>query len=419
MRILHFVHNFPPEFRGGTELYVMNLSQRQARAGNKIRVVAGSAKEHEGDDQKFELAGRVRVTRIFKRPEEYAHPIDPYTARLSNDFRKLILDFHPDIVHVHHWHMLTIDLVRMARDLGIPVVLTLHDFYPVCSRFFRIRPGNSDVCPPSQSPGECYNCIRKELNPWPAELVDALYKRRLSLGDEIAAASFIYTFSNTVAAFYREISYLPSFDIDVMPIGLLRPLIKTKPKETCHPLKIVTWGGHAEVKGTHILLEAASRRDIRDSVEIHILGKIVNPAYKDRLENLASNCAASFHGYFPESEKPLIGSKYDLAVFPTQAFETYSIVVDEALSMGMPVIATKPGAQGERLGNGGIVVPTGDVDALADGISRFLDNSFRLRTAHEAASIEVGTMDQHWSKLRTVYNRLIDDKRRKRIKVIR
>jgi len=162
MRILHFVHNFPPEFRGGTELYVMNLSQRQARAGNKIRVVAGSAKEHEGDDQKFELAGRVRVTRIFKRPEEYAHPIDPYTARLSNDFRKLILDFHPDIVHVHHWHMLTIDLVRMARDLGIPVVLTLHDFYPVCSRFFRIRPGNSDVCPPSQSPGECYNCIRNE-----------------------------------------------------------------------------------------------------------------------------------------------------------------------------------------------------------------------------------------------------------------
>jgi glycosyltransferase involved in cell wall biosynthesis len=305
------------------------------------------------------------------------------------------------------------------------VVLTLHDFFPVCYRFFRVKPGEREVCEPSMSPSECFSCARQEYRPWPRELVDALYARRSSMGEEIKSASYLYTFSKTVAAFYRRIPFLPSLDIDVLPMGstwipflpsldidvlpmgLLRPLFLSEPREACRPLMIAAWGGHNEVKGTHLLLEAAAREELKNKVEVHILGRIVDPDYKKRLQDLAQGCAAVFHGYFPEAEKDSLGRRYDLAVFPTQAFETYSIVVDEALSMGMPVIATSPGAQSERLEGGGIVVPSGDVDALAEGILSFLDDRFRILKAQKAAAARVGTMDRHWLKLSRVYEDLV------------
>jgi hypothetical protein len=58
--------------------------------------------------------------------------------------------------------------------------------------------------------------------------------------------------------------------------------------------------------------------------------------------------------------------------------ETFGMVVAEALARGVPVIATSTGAIRELVGSGeaaaGIVVPPGDVDALAAALSRVIDD---------------------------------------------
>ena len=38
MRILHVVHQYPPEHVGGTELYTQALARRQAAAGHQVAV---------------------------------------------------------------------------------------------------------------------------------------------------------------------------------------------------------------------------------------------------------------------------------------------------------------------------------------------------------------------------------------------
>ncbi len=413
MRILHFVHNFPPEFRGGTELYVLNLARRQCRTGNEVLVVTGSARDDAGKDQQKELFEGVRVLRLFRRPEEVAYKIHPHYPRLSRASLEILRAFDPDLAHVHHWHHLSDDLVRLAKGDRFPVVLTLHDFFAVCPRFFRVKPGNEALCPSHESPGACFTCIREEHRLWPVDLVRDLYQRRLNLARELSAADFIYTFSRAVADFYGAIPWVHLKKVHVLPIGVLRPLARSKPTLDRARLRIVTWGGQAEVKGTHLLLEAASLPDLKGEVEVHVFGKIVDPDYRLRLERLARECGAVLHGFFPEAEKESLGARFDLAVFPTRAFETYSIVVDEALSMGLPVVATRPGAQSERVGEAGRVVPANDLGALADALRFFLDPEARLRAAQATERIRIGTMDGHWMKLAAVYGELVSRSRRR------
>lgn len=61
----------------------------------------------------------------------------------------------------------------------------------------------------------------------------------------------------------------------------------------------------------------------------------------------------------------------DLLVLASRA-ETYGMVVTEALARGVPVVASDVGGVREALGDGGVLVPPGDPDALASALRTWL-----------------------------------------------
>lgn len=82
----------------------------------------------------------------------------------------------------------------------------------------------------------------------------------------------------------------------------------------------------------------------------------------------------------------------DLVVLPSRA-ESYGMVVTEALAHGLPVVATRVGGVAEALGRSpagalpGLLVPSDDVPALSDALTRWLDDSrLRERLARGAAA---------------------------------
>lgn len=83
----------------------------------------------------------------------------------------------------------------------------------------------------------------------------------------------------------------------------------------------------------------------------------------------------------------------DLFLLPSRA-ETYGMVVTEALARGVPVVAS---GVPDALGRGGLLVPPGDVAALAAALRRWLEDAELrrdLRTAARRRRAELPTWDE-------------------------
>ena len=98
---------------------------------------------------------------------------------------------------------------------------------------------------------------------------------------------------------------------------------------------------------------------------------------------------ARFPGPFTGRELDRAYAAADLLVLPSHA-ETYGMVVTEALSRGLPVLATEVGGVSEALGYGedgtrpGLLVPPGDPVALGAALRAWLGDAElrdRLRLA--------------------------------------
>lgn len=57
--------------------------------------------------------------------------------------REALIDkMRPDLMHCHNvYHQITPSIISVAKSRGIPVVLTLHNFKPVCPVYLRLRAG--------------------------------------------------------------------------------------------------------------------------------------------------------------------------------------------------------------------------------------------------------------------------------------
>jgi glycosyltransferase involved in cell wall biosynthesis len=146
-------------------------------------------------------------------------------------------------------------------------------------------------------------------------------------------------------------------------------------------------------KGHDVLLEGlAMARDL--SWSCACVGSLVrDPAFADRVRRRARDSGLGDRVRFPG---PCTGQQLDrayaaadLVVLASHA-ETYGMVVTEALSRGLPVLATEVGGVTEALGFGedgtrpGLLVPPGDPVALGAALRSWLEDAElrdRLRLA--------------------------------------
>ena len=106
MRITHLVHQYPPDFIGGTEIYTQTVARAQVQAGEHVAVFVPSPA---GD------AGQLALThaepedgvQVFRVPVGVRTPTQVFlqTFRqpdLLQSWRAVLKAQSPDIVHVEH-----------------------------------------------------------------------------------------------------------------------------------------------------------------------------------------------------------------------------------------------------------------------------------------------------------------------------
>ena len=129
----------------------------------------------------------------------------------------------------------------------------------------------------------------------------------------------------------------------------------------------------------------------------------------ERLEQLAAASEAAgrirFLGSLPRAEALAIVAGSEAALL-TSAWENFPHSVVEALAVGVPVVSTAVGGVPEIVhdGENGLLVPAGDVDAVAAAIASILrDGALRARlTAGSRASVERLSVPRVYGRLEAI-----------------
>jgi len=416
VRVVHLVHQFPPEFRGGTEACVQTLAEAQLRRGDSVLIIAGSDERcdprHVEGEVRLGRTGALEVARVLRRAGEN-YSMDYRLPRVAEQVVGLVAEAAPDVVHLHHTLNLSADLAARLSEAGHVVVATLHDFTLVCARFFLVRPDGQSCEKSFPLPSErCVACVLPDFPAGEVALRHELHARQHTGAAEAAAYAIAIVPRETIRArWLRSGLFAPDRLVTLPHAVALAEQAPHAPRDRSDGrLVLCTWGHLAPAKGVLDLL--AAMRLVRDErLALLILGDPVDAAHAEALLDAAEGLDVTFRGAFTGADLPALRGEADLAVFPSRAEETFGLVVAEARALGFPVVASDRGALPEGVGAAGAVVPAADPVALAHLLAALLRDGRPLLEWGAAARSELLSPAQHADAVAALYARALAENR--------
>ncbi|MBX3464517.1 MAG: glycosyltransferase [Planctomycetes bacterium] len=407
MDVLHVVHQFPPESRGGTESYLFDLAQRQRARGLDVQVLSGSKQWRQDVTLERGEVDGLPVHRLHRDDLFFDHHAKMWHPVVEQRFRELLQTLRPAIVHVHHWLRLTCNLVDVCWQEKVPAVVTLHDHYTSCPRAFRRRAGDQ-ACRRVLSVASCADCVPRHGYEQEGEVAAGIELFRDHYRAELSMARAVIVAVASTAVLLAETTDVPADRYEVLPLGYqprfdrLPPL---PPPAAGEPLRFVFWGGVGRHKGVDVLLRAFRRLagERPGRVELHVLGDVESAAFDRELRALAAGLPVTFHGAF--EARQLHAARPHVGVFPSTCLETYGLVLDECFELGLPCVTSDLGALPERAAGGGLATRAGDDADLAAALRRFVDEPGLWAELRRRRPPPSPSLDEHVDALLPVYDR--------------
>lgn len=410
MHIVQVVNGLPPESLGGTETYVAHLAHALTRRGHEVRVFSRIADptqtEYAVDVIVRDGVAITRVNNTFNHLKSFAQSyVNTEVARRFGAFLDTCV---PDVVHFHHLVYLSTSSIQEATQRGIPVVMTLHDYWLICQRGRFLKPDLSQC--PGQTDEGCAGCFAHLLNNKLASVYtrfkSALSKRswfrdclRRFHGQYIAARpsslqalrqihqrmAHVREVCEKVSLFLAPSRFLrdqflafgiPAEKIVFAECGL-PPLeiTVTERRQAASPLVFGYIGVVDPVKGVHLLVEAF--RPLTGA-ELRIYGGETDYApYPDRgqfLAQLRRSPHIRLMGRYDNREVGRILSEVDVVIVPSIWYENAPLVIREAFLARKPVITAAFGGMQEWVQDevNGLLFRQRDVEDLRSKLARFI-----------------------------------------------
>jgi glycosyltransferase involved in cell wall biosynthesis len=188
-------------------------------------------------------------------------------------------------------------------------------------------------------------------------------------------------------------------NIEIVPVGVDPELFKPLPDVSRVPGRLITTASaDVAMKGLTYLLEALAKvRTEKPEAHLVVIGRAKPGGSSARtIAELGLEDHVEFISGVPEQRIIELYSEAQLAVVPS-LYEGFSLPAIEAMSCGVPLLATTGGALPEVAGKDGetaVLVEPGNSEALAGGIRTFLEDQ-ELRDRIGAAGRQ--RVQDHWS----------------------
>ena len=381
MKIILATESYDPNI-SGVAVSTFLVAKTLIREGHEVWVFAPSTSFADGEERPSVPEG-LTVCRFKSVPNPFRSgfrvALFPGTA-----VRRLVRLIRPDLVHLQDPAGISSAVMRAAKDLGIPVVITHHfslDYITAYCWFFGAAKGLARR--------GLVAYLRRFYNR--ADAVIAPSQTTANMLVDWGVRTKVSPISNGVSL-ERFYSYTP-------PTAILRRY--RLPAQ----VPIVLYVGRIDRdKSVDVLIEAIPK--ITEACAAHFAlvggGDFRNKCVK-RAQQLGVLDRVTWVGPVPHESEDL-PQLYQIArvfVIPSTA-ESQSIVTLEAMAAGLPIVAAKAGALGELVtaGENGFLFPPGESGELADCVvkvlsSRNLADELGRRSLLKAAEHRVETVHGH------------------------
>jgi len=407
MRILH-VNKFLYR-RGGAEAYMLDVAELQANDGHEVAFFGMRHPENPPSPFADAFPSFVELEpppkRLSGKLTAAARMVHSTSSRRG--IEAVARAFRPDVAHLHNiYHQLSPSVLRPLADLGIPIVMTLHDYKLVCPSYLLLDHGKvCEACLDGRfRHAVARRCKDGSLMASAVLAVEATVHRATNAYDPvqvfICPSRFLAGKIATAGIYADRLRVLGNF------VAARTVAPKARPGGG-----VVYVGRLSHEKGVDVLVGAMRQ------LGPHRLDVVGDGPERSRLEALAAASAPGrvrFHGTVPKSRVLDVVRSAAVAVMPSRCHENQPMAVLEAFACGVPVVATQLGGLPElvRHDRYGMIVPADDAAALADALDRLLadpDHAFGIgQAARRHAELQFAP-ERHLRQLERLYREGLTD----------
>lgn len=276
----------------------------------------------------------ARILRLAVPPRSWADIQDP---RVETFCRQWFQDESFDLIHCHCTQVLTASPLVVAKQLGIPYLITLHDAWWLSPELFLVSPAGRQI-----DPAKPFDHI--DGTPTPKEKAIAL-ERRSILAGILRGAQQRLAVSDPFRKVYERAG-IEEIDVRENTFTAMPPPQPRPPRSPADPLRICHVGGMAMHKGYHILRQAVHQLPAGLNLSFTIIDHRLQEDERPYTSNW-NGYPARFIPPVPMGEMSQFYATQDVLVAPSIWPESFGLVTREASSAGLTVISSTIGALSE------------------------------------------------------------------------
>ena len=317
--------------------------------------------------------------------------------RRKEDIIRDIVEFTPDIVHIHGTGNLSGEIYAAAQELHIPVLLTVHGLLSVEKKNILLR------------------------HPSLKHLYQYVVQSRAEKA-VLNRAKYILVDTEYVARQIRNVytKKLPGLQpwLYVVPQGIQTVFLNLQHKMSTDEQIILSVGAISRRKGHLYLIRAFKKvHDTIPAAKLIIAGSLAESSYlkqmQDEIEKLSlSDCIEMYTNIQQSTLLELYQRAYIFALHSQE--ESQGIALVEAMAVGLPVVSTMVGGIPDVVENEktGLLSAYADADRFAANLTKLL----QCQDLHNRMTISAQAAAKNYSwpniaqTVETVYSKIVNSK---------